>query len=270
LVLARIPYWLEGAGYPALMAGRYTFWFGAAVAIFAALVIRVGWYGGRFASVEQIRSPFAGLKEGLAAGKRNPRLALSYIGAFAGRGDVVVIGAFFSLWFVRAGALHDIPSSEALKQGGITLGTLTLATMIWAPLFGWMLDKIDRVLGLTIAMSLACVGYFIISTVDNPFDMRIMMPATMLLGIGEISAVIASNALLGSESPVAFRGAASGVFSLVGTFGILFATVVGGQIFDGIGFTAPFAMMAIANGVVMLLAFFTWRRWPTSPVHAGD
>ncbi|MGI9307824.1 MAG: MFS transporter [Gammaproteobacteria bacterium] len=270
LVLARLPYWLEEAGYPTLMAGRYTFWFGAAVAILAAVLIRFGWYGGRFASAEQIRSPFEGLKEGLAAGKKNPRLALSYIGAFAGRGDIAVIGAFFSLWFVRAGALNEIPSAEALKQGGITLGTLTLATMIWAPLFGWLLDKIDRVLGLAIAMTMACAGYFIISMVDNPFDMRIMMPATMLLGVGEISAVIASNALLGSESPPAFRGAASGVFSLVGTFGILFATVVGGLIFDNIGFTAPFAMMALANGTVMLLAVLTWRRWPTSPVHGSN
>jgi predicted MFS family arabinose efflux permease len=49
-------------------------------------------------------------------------------------------------------------------------------------------------------------------------------------------------------------GAAAGMFNVVGTFGILFATLIGGEVFDLIGYTAPFTMMAIVNGVVAVVA----------------
>ncbi len=66
--------------------------------------------------------------------------------------------------------------------------------------------------------------------------------------------MIAGNALLGLEAPIRIRGAAAGVFNITGTLGILFATLVGGEIFDRIGYTAPFTMMAIVNGAVALIA----------------
>jgi MFS family permease len=78
---------------------------------------------------------------------------------------------------------------------------------------------------------------FVFGTVDDPYNTTVMMTATFLLGIGEISAVIA---VLGQEAPPQIRGAWAGVFGLVGTAGILTATFVGGQAFDRIGYGAPF------------------------------
>jgi MFS family permease len=164
------------------------------------------------------------------------------------------VGAFFSLWFVRAGAAQDISSGDAIIKAGITMSALLLANWIWAPVFGYLLDRISRVTGLLIAMSLASIGYFCIGLVDDPYDMSVMLPATFVLGIGEISAVIAGNALLGQEAPAQIRGAAVGVFGLVGTLGILFATYAGGQVFDQIGYSAPFTMMAGVNALVVVWA----------------
>ena len=173
---------------------------------------------------------------------------------------MVVIGSFFSLWFVRAGGDAGIESTRSLAQAGMTLGALTLAVCVWAPTFGWLLDRINRVTGMAIAMSLACIGYFTIGTVSDPFNMTIAIPATLLLGVGEISAVIAGNALLGQEAPPRIRGAAAGVFSLVGTMGILSATLAGGYVFDKIAYTAPFTMMAIVNGLVVIAALLVRAR----------
>ena len=262
LVLVRLPTWLMEAGMDAAQAGRWTFWLGAGIAMFAALVIRLGYYGGKISGAAPATSgsPFAGFVEGLAAARTNPRLALSYGSAFAARGDLVVVGAFFSLWFVRAGADQGISSAEAIATAGITLSALLLANWIWAPLFGVILDKINRVAGLCIAMTLATIGYFVIGMVDNPYDTGTMMAATFVLGIGEISAVVAGNALLGQEAPARIRGAAVGVFGLVGTTGILFATFVGGQVFDSIGYGAPFTMMAWVNAFFAVWALLVFVR----------
>lgn len=252
--LARLPRIFQGAGFTSIDAGRLTFWVGASLAVFAALVIRFGWYGGRFARIEKTSSALARFLEGLSEARRNPGLALAYIVAFAARGDLVVIGSFYSLWFLRAGADQGISAGDAIVRAGITMIALQFAVWVWAPVFGWILDRVNRVGATALAMSLAAIGYFTLGEVDNPFNITFAVAATFLLGIGEISAVIAGNALLGQEAPLRIRGAAAGVFNVVGTLGILFATLVGGEIFDRIGYTAPFTMMATVNGAVALIA----------------
>ncbi len=214
-------------GYAAEQAGRFTYWIGAAIALLAAIVFRFGFFAGRIAGPAPQTSVLEGFLDGVKAAKRSPRLALSYASAFAARGDMVVIGAFYSLWFVRAGVDQGIASGEAIAKAGISLGALLLASWIWAPIFGIIVDRINRVVGLLIAMVLATIGYYTIGNVSDPFDMPVMLTATFILGIGEISAIVVCNVLLGQEAPAKIRGACVGVFGLVGTTGILFAVFVG-------------------------------------------
>ena len=257
LGLVRLPSWFIDQGYDPVLAGRYTFWVGAGLALFSAVLIRLGYFGGRLVSGDDTKqSPFAGFKIGLDAALQNPRLKLAYGSAFAARGDLVVVGAFFSLWFLRAGAEQGVSAEEAIVRSGITMSALLLANWIWAPVFGFLLDRINRVVGLYIAMTLAAIGYFTIGLVDDPYNMGIMMTATFVLGIGEISAIIAGNALVGQESPADIRGACVGVFGLVGTAGILTATFFGGQVFDRFYYGAPFTMMAFVNAVIAV-----WALW---------
>ena len=165
---------------------------------------------------------------------------------------MVVVGAFYSLWFRVVGGEQGIDSAEALKMAGISLSALLLANVIWAPVFGIIIDRINRVTGLFIAMVLAAIGYFAIGNVTDPYDMPVMMTATFILGIGEISAIVAGNALLGQEAPAKIRGASVGVFSLIGTCGILTATFCGGIVFDTFGPGAPFLMMSAVNAVIVI------------------
>ena len=256
-VLARLPNTFEGMGYTPVEAARYTYWIGAVVAVVAAIIFRFGFFKGRIvqdAIVEPKKSPFAGFVEGLKAANNNPRLALSYASAFAARGDMLVIGAFYSLWFVRAGAEQGIAPGQAIITAGQSLGALLLANWLWAPVYGIIVDRINRVVALFIAMILAAIGYYVIGTVSDPYDMPVMLTATFILGIGEISAIVAGNALLGQEAPARIRGATVGVFGLVGTGGILFATFFGGQVFDTYGPGAPFTMMAGVNVIIVVLA----------------
>jgi MFS family permease len=256
-VLARLPNTFEGMGYTSIQAARYTYWIGAVVAVVAAIIFRFGFFKGRVvreATAEPKKSPFAGFVEGLKAANNSPRLALSYASAFAARGDMLVIGAFYSLWFVRVGSEQGIDPGQAIITAGQSLGALLLANWLWAPIFGIIVDRINRVVALFIAMILATIGYYVIGTVSDPYDMPVMLTATFILGIGEISAIVAGNALLGQEAPARIRGATVGVFGLIGTGGILFATFFGGQVFDTFGPGAPFTMMAGVNAVIVLIA----------------
>jgi len=254
LGLARLPGTFAGMGYTPEDAGKYTFWVGTGIAVFAALIFRLGFFGGRISRTASIKSPLSGFAEGILAAARNPRLALSYGSAFAARGDLVVVGAFYSLWFRVSGGAQGLDSAEALKAAGISMSALLLANVLWAPVFGIIIDRINRVTGLCLAMALATLGYFAIGNVSDPYDMPVMMTATFILGIGEISAIIAGNALLGQEAPPEIRGASVGVFSLTGTCGILTATVCGGLVFDAFGPGAPFLMMAGVNALIVLWA----------------
>lgn len=186
---------------------------------------------------------------GISEARRNPRIALSYGSAFAACGDLFVVGSFFSLWFVRAAAAQGIDSADAIVRVGITMTAILAANLIRVRTYGVILDKISRVSGLRIAM--ATIGYGSVGLVSNPYDMKTMIPATFILRVGEISAVVAGNALIGQEAPPRIRGAAVGVFGRVGTLGTLFATFLGGQLIDKMGYGAPFTMMACVNAIIL-------------------
>jgi MFS family permease len=265
LGLARLPATFTGMGYTPEQAGRYTFWVGAVLCLIAVIIFRLGFFGGRISKGAAKKSPLAGFADGIRAAGVNPRLALSYASAFAARGDMVVIGAFYSLWFRVAGGEQGIDSGETLKMAGISLSALLLANLIWAPIFGIILDRINRVVGLFIAMVLAVIGYFVLGSVTDPYNMPVMMGATFVLGIGEISAIIAGNALLGQEAPANSRGATVGVFSLIGTGGILMATVCGGYVFDAYGPGAPFMMMSGVNLIIVAWALTVMLRGRSAP-----
>jgi MFS family permease len=268
LGLAQLPAVFTGMGYTATQTGWYTFWVGAFLAVMAAAIFRVGLFGGVIgaSSADKIlvgarltatfRQAFNGFVDGIRAAKANPRLAISFGSAYAARGDMIVVAAFYSLWFQVSGSEQGIDTAEALKLAGISLSALLLANVIWAPIFGIIIDRVNRIKALCFAMTLATIGYFVIGQVDDPFNRSVMMTATFILGIGEISAVVIGNALFGQEAPAKSRGAAAGVFSIVGTFGILSATIVGGIVFDKFGPGAPFTMMAGINFVIVI-----WSGW---------
>jgi MFS family permease len=94
----------------------------------------------------------------------------------------------------------------------------------------------------------------------------------ILVGVGEISVIVASGALLGQEAPAVGRGPVIGLYNAIGGVGILFATLVGGYVFDHLGPTVPFTMMAVLNAVLLGAALVVRRdRRPgaTDPLQRG-
>jgi MFS family permease len=263
LQIGKLPERFIARGIDPVMAGRYTYWIMAGIALLVAALIHLMWKAGRATSAKEKTPVLVLLREGFAEAGRNPRIALSYLTAFASRGDLVVIGTFMSLWVVQSSADFDLSSAEGLARAGIMVAIVQGVAMVWAVVMGLLSDRINRVLSVCIGFSIASSAYINISFVENPFSSAALL-ACGLLGVGEISTIVSGSALIGQEAPEERRGSVLGVFNVIGAAGLLLGTYFGGVIFDGIGRTAPFFMMGIVNAVVAVMALVVLIRSPVS------
>ncbi|MCE7903454.1 MAG: MFS transporter [Gammaproteobacteria bacterium PRO9] len=262
--LAKLPLWFAARGASAVDAGHYAFWTAAAIAVLAALAMAIGLpvivphaAAGRRAAIRN--GLWASVVNAGRVARSNPRLAVAFGGAFIGRGDFVVMGAYFSLWVTQAGIHAGMTPATAMARGGMLFGIVQLAAMAWAFFMGLFIDRVDRVTGVCVAFALAAASYALLGQAQDPFAAG-FMPIAALAGIGEISVIVATGALLGEEAPRDERGPVVGLFNAVGGLGILFATLIGGLVFDHFGQTAPFTMMALLNAALLVAAVLVRRR----------
>jgi MFS family permease len=80
-----------------------------------------------------------------------------------------------------------------------------------------------------------------------------------LVGAGEMSLVIAGQALLGQEAPAASRGAAVGIFGLCGSIGVLSVNLAGGWLFDFVSPKAPFILIGCIDTLILVCALTVAR-----------
>ena len=253
VVLARLPQIYQNAGLDDLWAGRASYLTVAGVCLLSA-VIMLGLKPGRPALVEQREPLLTLLKQGLGAA-RTPRIALAYAASFAARADLVIVALFVSLWFNQAAMADGYTPAQALAKQGALFGVVQGCAMLWAPIFGWLADKIDRVTLVIIAIVLSIAGYGWFGLVTDPTQAA-AFPAAALLGVGQASGILASQVLLGQEAPRAIRGAVIGMAGFFGACGILLISKAGGIAFDDWRPGAPFILMALANFALLLFAAY--------------
>jgi MFS family permease len=257
-VLAKTPEMYLTAGADTISAGRYAYWTGGGMCLMAAVLL---WFGLSTSKpvIKKHDRIAKHLYAGIRAGLDNQKLMLAYFAAFIGRGDLVIITAFFSLWITQEGADAGISTADALTRAGMMYGLLQFAALLWAPVMGMISDRVNRITSLAIALMLASAGYFVMGQVADPFSSA-LLPAAILLGIGETSVIVGAGTLMGQEATPSIRGAIVGVFGLMGGLGIMLAMAAGGIAFDNIGRTAPFTMMGIMNAALMLAALIVRAR----------
>lgn len=252
--LAQIPAWLSPLGFTARQGGTVMFEFAALLCFFSAVMLGFGLRSG--VPDEARATQHVPLLKGLAAGlgaARNPRIFLSFFAAFAGRSDNAIKGLFVSAWVIQVAPAGGLEVTSALAQAGRLMGLMGGVTLLWTPLFGIILDRLNRVTGLALAMALAAVGYGSMGLITSPLD-NAMLPAFVLLAIGQGSAIIASVTLVGQEASPAERGTVLATNGWFGALGILIASALGGFLFDRISPAAPFVMIGVFQACVFCLA----------------
>ena len=258
--LGRTPEIFVSEGMNPVQAGQYSHWLVAAILVPCALLMLKGLKGGTMVRQEErpeLRALWLG---GLRAG-RNPRIALAYLSSFVSRSDFVVIGTFTVLWATVAGIEQGISTADAVKQGAILIVVANGSAMLWMPVMGWLIDRINRVAALTIGAFIAALAFTSMGLVEDPLS-NASLPWFALLGIGQTSCFFTSQALIGQEAEIKERGSVIGMFGICGAAGILFATSVGGQLFDAWMPAGPYVLIGGANALVFLCALIVWRISP--------
>ncbi len=239
-----------------VIAGRYWLWSASAICLAVSTVLMIGLKSGAPGQLEK-RDPFlATVRIGIREARRL-RIALAYAAALVSRGDLAVLSTFFTLWLTQAGIEMGMTTGEAAGQAIKFYILIQVFALFWLPVMGYLLDRIDRVLGLAIAMVLAGLGYASLGLISDPFGTQ-MYFAAALVGMGEMSANISALTLIGSEAPVKGRGAVIGMFSLFGAIGILIVAKLGGYLFGAVSKIAPFMLVASANFTLLVLAILVF------------
>ena len=260
LVLAKLPELFTQAGYTPVQAITYTFWAGGGMAVLAGLAAFIGLFDVIDNSDASRQSLFAEIRAALLEAKRNRLIGMSFVAGYASRGDLAIVGVFFSLWFMNVGLAQGMESADIIATSGRMFGVITIAGIITGPLVGRFADKIPRDVAVIAALSLATIAYLFMGLVEDPFQLNIIVPACLLLGVAEIAAIVTCAALVGQEAPVEQRGAVMSCFQTAGTIGIASCVFVGGILFDRVAPTAPFLLMACVNFLVVVFGVYTRRQ----------
>ena len=247
----------KAMGLDSIMVGRATFWTAAGACMVVALVLIVFLKPGAPAQVSKREGIFKTWGVAWRAA-RNPRVALAYIGALVSRGDLAVVSVFYSLWLRQVGIEQGLTSEEAQARAVLFYVVAQAFAVPWAAIMAPILDRIDRVAGIAIAMFLAACGYLAMPFFPDPISNWMFLGAA-LIGMGEMCAQLSAIALIGKEAPVRGRGAVIGLFSFFGAVGIMGSGVFGGWLFDNWAAYGPFVMVGCGNVVVFTLALLLLR-----------
>lgn len=260
-LLLPLPALFAGRGFSELGAQQATFAVAGSLGVLAAVVAAAGLSSraGRLAAGAHVPL-LTLLRDGLRS-TRDPAIAVACAAAFTSRGVLAVTGAFMGLWLVQHGTgTLGLTGSEAMKQLAMPrVFTIVTGALVGAILMGVFSDRVRRVTAVACATGLTSAVYLSLFMVSDPTAPWVYA-LLGLMGVAEISAFVASQALVGQQAPRDRRGVVIGFFGVAGAVGILVGTTGGGCLFRGIGPSAPFVLFGAVNVLVCLAALALRRR----------
>jgi MFS family permease len=249
LLLSQLPQIYSARGFNELSAGRLTYWTATALCLLTAWVCHAG-----LQRAPQSASPAHEtlgnlLRQGSLAAS-NRRILLGYLATFVARADVVVIGTYLSLRITQAGLERGLAASEAIARAGHIAAVAQAAALLSALVFMGFADRMNRVTVVMAAMALAFVGYTWVGLISDPLS-PLIYAAAIMMGIGEMNAILSGQVLLGQEAPLRIRGSVFGLAGIFGSIGILTANLLGGWLYDVWTQAAPFLVIGACNLLVL-------------------
>jgi len=270
-LFASLPVVFRSQGLDSATAGRYMLWVMAGIAALTALIMQWGLKGGTPSGRRSRMSLLRVLQIGIQQGRDNPQLLVCYAGSFISRADLTLVATFISLWLQRVGRNEGLDAPAAIAQAGIMFALIQVASLISAPIVGMLVDRVHRLTCVLGALMLAGVGYTLLGLQDHPFG-PLGYFGCVLVGIGQMSVILAVTGLLGQETPIDARGSVIGLAGFCGSVGILVTSLAGGYLFDYWRISGPIILVGAANFAAGALALWVWLRagrpWRFDPSQA--
>jgi MFS family permease len=192
------------------------------------------------------------------AGKNKKFGVMLFIGSVV-RTDTLIIGSFLGLWIVNAGREGGIDAIEATKTAGLLASIRFGTKVLGSPFFGFINDKVDRVALMLISLAMMTLAFAFFGLITDVFSVW-MIVAVVLIGFAESAEALASQTLLAQEAPPELRGSSVGVFTFLGTCSLMAVNLLGGYLFDKLGYSAPFLMEAVLHLMVLVIAVIILRK----------
>lgn len=259
LALGALPARLVASGLDPRAAGTVTLWIAGALSAASAFVVFFGLRAGSPSAIAPASPLVRTLADGMAAARRNPRIWFACLLQFGSFGDRVVLGTFLTLRLQQAWLEHGVDMADAADRTRVPFAAAMAAGLVTAIVVGTLLDRFDRVKIGVAAMALAAFAYLVCGFIDDPAHATLLIVVAVLLGVGQIAAIIAGQTLLGQEAPRDVRGAVFGLAGICASAGILFTNAVGGWLYDFVARGGPFFLLAGVN-----FAIFVFGCWVTS------
>jgi len=265
LGILRIPSLFVDRGFDSVFGGKVMFMTVAALGLVAAIVTRFGLAPGTPVARRKRSDTRTLFASGLRSAK-NPRIALAYAGAFAARGDLVIKASFLILWAIQDGLLEGLHPGESMARFGLMMTFMSVISFASAPAFGWLIDRINRVSAIIIALVFASGGYLSMYFLTSPLDFS-MWPFFMAISLGSSFMMKTSLSLVGQEAKAAERGSVIAMNSMCGAIGILLFTVIGGRLFDSVAPWAPFVLAGAYQVILLVVAVVIRLVAPGRDIH---
>lgn len=247
--VTRLPAWLQQQGVTAADAGRSTFVLAGVLGLIGLVVALLGLPRDRPKDIERISTSEQVLRVGrsmrevIAYARINKRFGIVLLASAVLRADVAVIGTFIALWVVSAGRGEGLETAQALKAFGTLAMIMSATDLIFGVVAGFVADRVNRMKMLIWAVAATAVAFSTTTFVHSVTGLTII-GVVILINLAEAFQVAASQALIGEETPPHLRGSAYGMFALIGTVSVMGISLLAGQLFDKVGYKAPFLLMA--------------------------
>ncbi len=255
-ILLPLPKILTDAGVQFLQPTKLTYFIVAVVCWISAIIVWFGLSKFKPSLLAGKKSFLALITEGFKEGKKSG-VALAYFAAFISRGDLVVVGTFLVMWVNKVGVANGLTSPEATAKARAISGIGLLSQFFLGWLIGILIDKISRKSGSINALIIAAmVGFFAYGSmffVSDPFGNTILF-VMFLVGIAQISGIIASQVLIAQQADEEIRGSVIGFFQLCGAGSQILLNWFGGILFDKWGENMPFVLVGLLNLILAIAA----------------
>jgi hypothetical protein len=259
LGVTKIPGLLESRGLVDTLAMQFTLAGLGVWCIVSALMFRFSLFVGPVSKMAgQTDSSLSMLRQGLAVGLSNPKVLLAYLCFVVSRSDLVVVATYFTLWVQDHARGTGVSPTEAVATAGMLFALIQGTALFWAPVFGYMLDMWNRVLCMSLALLIAGGSYVALGLSPDPLAKGVLA-ICVVVGMGQISVILATQSLIGQEAPLERRGVVVGIATFCGTIGLLATAFVGGILYDVWMPGAPLLIFGLINLLIMAVALLVWN-----------
>jgi MFS family permease len=169
----------------------------------------------------------------------------------------LVFGVLFGTVLTFIGVWITTVVGASIAYVGIALSARSIVNGIFAYPFGWLADRLNRVLLITVGMGIVVIGTFSIPWLDNFVP---LLGLFVVMGFFESMAMPSINAITVEKGRTMGMGSVMGVFNMAISLGLVAGSMSGGVIDTTLGLVAVFRVAALLGlAGIAIFNVFMWR-----------